>query len=99
MVSLKGDLIVKEKSIPIIFGIRNTKYIILILMLLSLLPIAIIFPAIIAKPIVYYFSLSFLMICFSLILLKNSRTYTHFNKINNIYKVIIILAVLSIFLY
>ena len=37
MVSLKGDLIVKEKSIPIIFGIRNTKYIILILMLLSLI--------------------------------------------------------------
>ena len=99
MVSLKGDLIVKEKSIPILFGIRNTKYIILSLMLLSLTPIAIIFQSIISKPIVYYFGLSFIMILCSLILLRYARTSTHFNKINNIYKIIIILAVFSIFLY
>ncbi|MBG16622.1 MAG: hypothetical protein CL853_09760 [Crocinitomicaceae bacterium] len=99
MVSLKGDLIVKEKSIPILFGIRKTKYIILILMLLSLAPIAFIFPSILSKPIVYYFGLSFCMIVCSLYLLKFAKTITHFNKINNIYKIIIILAVFSIFLY
>lgn len=99
MVSLKGDLIVNEKSIPIIFGIRNTKYIILILMLLSLIPIAIILPAIITQPIVYYFGLSFIMILLCLTLLSFARTSTHFNKINNIYKIIIILAILSIILY
>jgi 4-hydroxybenzoate polyprenyltransferase len=99
MVSLKGDLIVKEKSIPIIFGIRATKYIILFLMLFSLAPIAIIFPSILSKPIVYYFGLSFSMIVFCLYLLKFAKTTAHFNKINNIYKIIIILAVFSILLY
>ncbi|MDG2370315.1 MAG: UbiA family prenyltransferase [Flavobacteriales bacterium] len=99
MVSLKGDLIVKEKSIPILFGIRNTKYIILTLMFLSLAPIVFIFPSILLKPIVYYFGLSSILIISSLYLLKHAKTTTHFNKINNIYKIIITLAVFSIFLY
>ncbi len=99
MVSLKGDILVKEKSIPILFGIRNTKYIILILMLLSLCPIAVIFPGILYKPIAYYFGASFLMIVFSILLLKKSKTPTHFNQINNIYKIILVLAIASIILY
>lgn len=99
MVSLKGDLIVNEKSIPILFGIKNTKYIILTLMLSSLAPIAFIIPYIFEKSIVYYFALSFCLIVCGLYLLKFAKTTTHFNKINNIYKIIIILAVFSIFLY
>lgn len=99
MVSLKGDLLVNEKSIPILFGIRNTKYIILILMLLSICPIVVIFPEIINKQIAYYFGFSLLMIILSILLLKNSKTPTHFNKINNIYKIILVLAIASIILY
>ena len=99
MVSLKGDLLVGEKSIPILFGIRNTKYIILILMLLSLCPIAVIFPAILHQHIAYYFGASFFMILFSMFILKNSKTPTHFNYINNIYKIILVLAIASIILY
>lgn len=99
MVSLKGDLLVKEKSIPILFGIRNTKYIILILMLLSLCPIIVIFPEIMNKHIAYYFGFSLLMISISILFLKTAKTPTQFNKINNIYKIILVLAIASIILY
>jgi len=99
MVSLKGDLIVGEKSIPIIFGIRNTKYIILLLMIASLIPIAIILPKILHQNISYYFMLSIIMIGISLLLLRNSQTPTRFNFINNIYKFILVLAIFSIVLY
>ncbi len=99
MVSLKGDLIVGEKSIPIIFGIRNTKYIILILMILSLCPISVIFPNILYKDIAYYFGASFLMIIISMIMLNKCKTPTHFNQINRIYKIILVLGVASIILY
>jgi len=99
MVSLKGDLIVGEKSIPIIFGIRNTKYIILSLMIASLIPIAIILPKILHQNISYYFMLSIIMIGISLFLLKNAQTPTRFNFINNIYKIILVLAIFSIVLY
>ncbi len=99
MVSLKGDLIVKEKSIPILFGIKNTKYIIFILMILSLVPIGVILPDIIDKKIAYYFILSAIMIIGAIFLLKNSKTPTHFNRINNIYKLILVLAIVSIILY
>ena len=57
---IKGRFISKRKSIPILFGIRNTKYIILILMLLSLCPIIVIFPEIMNKHIAYYFGFSLL---------------------------------------
>ncbi len=57
MIHLKGDLIVGEKSLPIILGIRKTKYIILILMLIALGCISFLFKDILYLPIVGYFSI------------------------------------------
>ena len=96
MVYLKGDLIVGEKSLPIIFGIRNTKYIILGSMLFSLIPVGVLFPDIVDRYILYYFIISSSLIAVSILLLKFSKTPLHFDKINTIYKVIILMGILSI---
>jgi 4-hydroxybenzoate polyprenyltransferase len=99
MVSLKGDLIVGEKSIPILFGIRRCKYIILGFMIASMAMIIVLFPKILHRDIAYYFGLSFVAIFLSTFILRASKTPTHFNRINNIYKALIVLAIGSIFWY
>ena len=99
MVSLKGDLIVGEKSIPIIFGIRNCKYIILSFMIASMIMIIVLFPKILAQDISYYFGASFATIFISTFILRASKTPTQFDRINKIYKALIVLAVGSIFWY
>ena len=96
MVYLKGDLIVGEKSLPIIMGIRKTKYIILSSMLLSLIPVGVLFPDIVNRYILYYFIISSSLIGGSILLLKFSKTTTHFDRINTIYKVIILMGIFSI---
>ena len=99
MVSLKGDLIVGEKSIPILFGIKFTKYIILSQMLFSLLAIFTLLPSIIEKNIAYYFVMAVIIILFSIFLLNKSKSPSQFNKINTAYKLLLIFAIFSIMLY
>lgn len=96
MVYLKGDLIVGEKSLPIIMGIRTTKYIILCSMLFSLIPVGVLLPEIVNRYILYYFIVSSSLITTSILLLKFAKTPSHFDKINTIYKVIILMGILSI---
>jgi len=96
MVYLKGDLIVGEKSLPILWGIRQTKYVILGLMLFSLIPIGILFPQIVDRYVLYYFIFSSILITTSITILSYSKTPTHFDRINSIYKLIILLGILSI---
>ena len=99
MVSLKGDLIVGEKSIPILFGIKFTKYIILSQMMFSLLAIFTLLPFTIEKNIAYYFIIAIVIILFSIFLLNKSKTPSQFNKINSAYKLLLLLAIFSIMLY
>lgn len=99
MVSLKGDLIVGEKSIPILFGIKFTKYIILSQMIFSLLAIFTLLPTIIEKNIAYYFVIAVLIILFSIFLLNKSKSPSQFDKINTAYKLLLLLAIFSIMLY
>lgn len=96
MISLKGDLIVGEQSLPIVLGIRKTKYIIVFFMLTTLLLITLNLPSIINTKIIYFFYLSILLITISLIILFKTKTATQYNRINIIYKVIIGLSIFSI---
>lgn len=99
MISLKGDLIVGEKSIPIYFGIKKSKYIIFFLMIGSLLAILSLLPIVLNRSFSYYFILSFAVISFAIYLLHHAKTKTQFNKINTVYKFLIGLAIFSIVLY
>ena len=99
MTTIKGDLIVGEKSIPIFFGIKKSKYIIFFLMLSSLSAILFLIPSIIHKLFSYYFILAFIIILFSIYLLNFAKTSSQYNRINNVYKILIGLGILSIALY
>lgn len=96
MIGIKGDLIVGEKSLPIIIGIRKTKYIILSLMLLALFCIAALYKDVVSLPIFYYFATAMLAIASSIWVLKNCKMSKDYERINLIYKLLIVFGVLSI---
>jgi len=99
MVSLKGDLIVGEKSIPILFGIKKTKYIIFTMMISSLFAILLLIPGIMKEAFSFYFMIAFIMISISIYFLRKSKTPKQFQLINTIYKILLGLAIFSIVLY
>tara|TARA_A100001388_G_C28724590_1_gene478247 strand:+ start:539 stop:1300 length:762 start_codon:yes stop_codon:yes gene_type:complete len=99
MISLKGDLIVGEKSIPILFGIKKSKYIIFYMMISSILAILTLLPIIIETYISIYFIISLLIISVNIYMLHHARNAKHYERINTCYKLIIGLAILSIVLY
>ncbi|MCB9195184.1 MAG: geranylgeranylglycerol-phosphate geranylgeranyltransferase [Flavobacteriales bacterium] len=96
MIGLKGDLIVGEKSLPIIIGIKKTKYIILSLMLLALGCIAFLYKDVIILPIVYYFGVAVIAIALSIWELKKCKIAKDYERINLIYKLLIVFGVLAI---
>ena len=99
MISLKGDLIVGEKSIPIYFGIKNSKYIIFFIMISSLLAILSLLPFVIDRTFSYYFIFSFAVISYAIYLLHYAKIKTQYENINTVYKFLIGLAIFSIVLY
>lgn len=96
MIGIKGDLIVGEKSLPIVFGIRKTKYIILSLMLLALGCIGFLYMDVIVLPIAYYFGLAIIAISLSIWELKKCKIAKDYERINLIYKLLIVFGVLAI---
>lgn len=96
MIGIKGDLIVGEKSLPILIGIKKTKYIILALMLLALGCIGFLYKDVIVLPIVYYFALAVIAIGISIWELRKCKIAKDYERINFIYKILIVLGVLAI---
>ncbi|CAG5081557.1 geranylgeranylglycerol-phosphate geranylgeranyltransferase [Parvicella tangerina] len=96
MIAIKGDLIVGEKSLPIVIGIRKTKYIILVLMLLALGCIGFLYRDVIVLPIVYYFGVAVIAIGLSIFELKKCKIAKDYERINTIYKLLIVFGILSI---
>ena len=96
MISLKGDLIVGELSIPIVLGIKKTKYLILFLMSSTLLLTVLNLPSILNSRISYFFFFSIVLILVSIGFLIKAKTPYHFNKINTLYKILIGFSILSI---
>ncbi len=99
MTSIKGDLVVGEKSIPILIGIKKSKYIIFFLMLSSQLAILFLLPKVINQLFSYYFILAFVIILYCIFLLYNAKTSKQYEFINNVYKGLIGLAIFSIILF
>lgn len=99
MISLKGDLIVGEKSIPILLGIKNSKYVIFFMMLSSIIAILSLLPIVIKNAFSIYFVISLFMITFNIYLLHHAKNAKNYQLINTCYKLILGLAIFSIVLY
>ena len=96
LVNLKGDLIYGDQSTPIVIGIWKTKVIVSILMALSLVPVAILFPEIKDRPVFYYLIFSSSMILLGFILLIPAKARLGYNRVNTVYKIVLTLSVFAI---
>jgi 4-hydroxybenzoate polyprenyltransferase len=96
MTYYKGDLIYGFSSIPIKYGIRRAKLVLAFLMIASLVPVVLLFPYVRDQYISYYFVFSSSMVLISLFYLRNASKAKDFERINTLYKLILITAILSI---
>ena len=93
---MKGDLVYGDQSIPIILGVPKTKTLIMSIMIISLMPIGILFSEIKDRPVFYYLIFCALMILIALVMLIPAKNKSAFNSINTMYKIILILSVFAI---
>ena len=96
LVGIKGDSVYGDKSLPIVWGVRKTKIIVCLTMILSLFPIGVLFAEIKDQPVFYYLIFSSTMILFALVFMIFARDKKGYIVINNIYKIILTLSVLAI---
>ena len=96
LVGMKGDLVYGEKSLPIVWGVLKTKVLIYLTMLISLLPIGILFTEIKDRPVFYYLIFSSVLIITAMFFLIFAKDKRGFNLVNIMYKLILTLSVFAI---
>ena len=96
MENLKGDLALGYKTIPIVYGIRFSKFLLTGLIVVSLLPILLLIFQFEIGKMDYYFYLSILMLLVVFMGLWFSSVKIHFLIIHNLLKLIIVIGVFCI---
>jgi len=96
--NMKGDMAQNYRTIPIIYGVKASKWCIALLVLLTLLPTALLFTKFDVGYMNYYFVGCILLLLLFLILLVNAHSKKHFVWLHNILKFIIIVGIFSILL-
>lgn len=96
--NMTGDLAQNYKTIPIIYGAKVSKFLISVLILLTLIPSLLLIIKFDVGNMHYYFMGCVLLLLFFLILLLKSGTKKHYVWLHNILKLIIVVGVFSILL-
>lgn len=96
MAYYKGDLISGFSSIPIRYGMRKAKEILGLLMIVSLVPVILLYPYVVDQYISYYFIFSSLLTLWAFYLLRKASRRRDFERINTLYKILLVSAILSI---
>ncbi len=96
--NISGDLAQNYRTIPIIYGERFSKYLIVCLLLLTLLPSWLLISKFDVGKMNYYFMGCMILLPVFLILLLQSRSKAHYVWLHNILKLTIIVGVFSILL-
>jgi len=94
--NIKGDLVQKYQTIPIIYGENASKAMLTILCILTLLPAILLVNKYQVGNMSYYFYLSVLLLVVFQILLWRSHTKSQYLILHNILKIVIVAGVLSI---
>jgi 4-hydroxybenzoate polyprenyltransferase len=96
LVAIKGDMLFGYKTFPVLFGIKKTKLLLVPLMLLCV-PIGyFLFSYLYPSYSAFYFSVSFTGIFVWMFYLIFSTDEMNFRKLDNFYKLMIVLGVLNI---
>ena len=96
--NMKGDLVQNYKTIPIIYGAGVSKFCIIILILLTLIPSLLLITKFDVGLMNYYFMGCIALLILFLVLLLKSKSKKHYVWLHNILKFIIIAGVFSILL-
>lgn len=96
--NMTGDLAQNYKTIPILYGDKVSKFLISVLILLTLIPSLLLIIKFDVGYMHYYFMGCVLLLLFFLILLLKSGTKKHYVWLHNILKLIIVVGVFSILL-
>jgi len=96
--NISGDLAQNYKTIPINYGVRTSKLLIAILILLTLIPSLLLIFKFDIGYMHYFFAICVVLLLFFLLLLPKSTTKKHYIWLHNILKLIIVAGVFSILL-
>lgn len=96
ILSEKGDLIFGYETLPIKVGVKGAKRTVFLLMGLTVLPFGVLYYLHGATLVMAYFFVGELLVLVSAFLLQNSKTEKDFERLNSIYKFLLLAGVLSI---
>lgn len=96
VVAEKGDVIYGYRSVPVDFGLEKTKRLLYTLLVLTPLPPVLLYYTYDINNVIYYFILSGLLFMYAIFLIYRADKKEAFIKINNLFKLIIGLGILSI---
>ena len=96
ILSEKGDLIFGYETLPIKVGAKGAKRTIFLLMFLTILPFGVLYYLHGTTLVMGYFFVGELLVLISAFLLQKAKTDKDFERLNSIYKFLLLAGVLSI---
>ena len=98
LIAEKGDLIFNYNSLPVLYGHKKTKHLLYSLMALSFIPPVLLYYTYEVNNVIYYFVLASIVVVYSAFRLQNAVTEEQYERINSMYKLILLVGILSIVL-
>jgi 4-hydroxybenzoate polyprenyltransferase len=99
MMAMKGDLIMGYNTIPVEFGLKKSKWIVLVFQAMTVSIPFFLYMIKGVSMIMLYFLFSALLICISMVMLLISDNEINFSRVNTIYKFILLAGIMSIALF
>lgn len=96
LISRKGDAVMEYQSAPVLYGVSETKNIIFGIMAATVVPPILLYFTYAVNLAIIYFSVGTVAVIVSAFMLSKATTESEFEKINNLYKGIILTGILSI---
>lgn len=93
---VKGDLVFGYKTFPVVYGMRKTKALLFGLMSLTVLPFSLLYFMVPLQMLLWYFVFCALMLLMSALLIAKASKPRHFERVNMLFKLLILSGVLSI---
>lgn len=98
IIAEKGDVIYGYHTLPVDLGRRRTKLILTGFILLTFIPPVLLYVTYAIGQVIWYFALSYLLLVVAGVLVWQAKNRTDYERINNLYKFLILSGILSLVL-
>lgn len=93
---VKGDLVFGYQTFPVVYGMRKTKMLLFGLMATTVLPFALLYFMVPLQMLLWYFVFCALMLLLAAFFIAKASKPRHFERVNMLFKLLILSGVLSI---